>query len=58
MDLTQEQLAESAGLSRGYLAHLESGRSGRLLEHMLRVLRRAGATVTITWPGDPPRGEG
>ena len=53
--MTQEQLAESSGLTRTYLSHLESGRSGRLLEHMLRVLRRMGATVTVTWPGDVPR---
>jgi HTH-type transcriptional regulator/antitoxin HipB len=45
--LTQEQLAEQAGLSRGYLAHLESGRTSKSLEHVLRVLRRSGAKVTI-----------
>jgi transcriptional regulator with XRE-family HTH domain len=51
-NLTQAQLAEQVGLSRGYLAHLEAGRSVTLLEHLLRVLRRSGATVTVTWSGD------
>jgi HTH-type transcriptional regulator / antitoxin HipB len=50
--LTQAELAEQAGLSRDYLAHLEAGRSVTLLEHLLRVLRRSGATVTVSWPGD------
>ncbi|HLL92389.1 MAG TPA: helix-turn-helix transcriptional regulator [Solirubrobacteraceae bacterium] len=49
---TQEQMAQRSGLSRTYLSHLESGRSASVLEHMLRVLRRAGATVTVTWPGE------
>jgi len=53
--LTQEQFAARAGLSRAYLAQIESGRSARLLEHLLRLLRRAGATITITMgPGDGP----
>jgi HTH-type transcriptional regulator/antitoxin HipB len=46
--LTQEQFAAQAGLSRAYLAQIESGRSTRLLEHLLRLLRRAGGNVTIT----------
>ncbi|HEV3033720.1 MAG TPA: helix-turn-helix transcriptional regulator [Solirubrobacteraceae bacterium] len=51
-NLTQAMLAEQTGLSRGYLAHLESGRTATSLEHLLRVLRRSGATVTVSWPGD------
>jgi transcriptional regulator with XRE-family HTH domain len=51
-DLTQAQLAEQAGLSRAYLAHLESGRTSKSLEHLLRTLRRSGAIVTITLPED------
>ncbi len=47
--LTQAQLADEAGLSREYLAQLESGRTVRLLEHLLRILRRSGATVTVTY---------
>ncbi len=54
--LTQERFAAQAGLSRVYLAQIESGRSARLLEHLLRLLRRAGATVTITLK--PDDGEG
>ena len=51
-NLTQAQLAAQTGLTRDYLAHLESGRTVTLLEHLLRVLRRSGATVTVTWTGD------
>ena len=46
--LTQSDLATQAGLSRAYLAKIEAGRSVSLLEHELRLLRRLGATVTIT----------
>jgi transcriptional regulator with XRE-family HTH domain len=46
--LTQLGLAEQSGLSRGYLAQIESGKTVSLLEHELRILRRLGATVTIT----------
>jgi len=47
--LTQADLAETSGLSRSYLASLESGRTSRLLEHYLRVLRRAGAEVIVVF---------
>jgi transcriptional regulator with XRE-family HTH domain len=47
--LTQADLAERAGLSRSYLAKIEAGRSVSLLEHVLRLLRRLGATVTVTF---------
>jgi transcriptional regulator with XRE-family HTH domain len=50
--LTQAQLADEAGLSREYIAQLESGRTVTLVEHLLRTLRRAGATVTVTYPDD------
>lgn len=46
--LTQEEFAEQAGISRVYLAQIESGRSSSVLEHMLRALRRAGAQLTVT----------
>jgi HTH-type transcriptional regulator/antitoxin HipB len=48
--LTQAQLAEQSGLTRDYLAHLETGRRSRSLEHIMRTLRRAGATVTVSLP--------
>ncbi len=50
--MTQAQLASSAGMERPYLAKIETGRSVRLLEHVLRILRRLGATVTITLGDD------
>ncbi|HTD07723.1 MAG TPA: helix-turn-helix transcriptional regulator [Solirubrobacteraceae bacterium] len=49
--LTQRQLAAQTGLSREYLAQIETGRTGSLLEHLLRVLRRSGADVTVSYPG-------
>lgn len=51
--LTQQDVAETIGLSRDYVSHIEGGRSVRLLEHMLRILRRLGATVTITFEAPP-----
>lgn len=45
---TQAQLAAHAGISRDSLAQLERGRQGRSLEHLLRLVRRLGATITIT----------
>lgn len=50
--LTQAQLATEGGLSRASLAQLEVGRSTPVLDHFLRLLRRLGATVTITFEGD------
>jgi transcriptional regulator with XRE-family HTH domain len=47
--LTQEQLAAQGGLSRTWLAKLEAGRSATVLDHLMRLLRRLGATVTITF---------
>jgi len=48
--LTQAQLAEQSGLTRDYLAHLETGRTSRSLDHIMRTLRRSGATVTVSLP--------
>lgn len=47
--LTQQALAAQAGLSRTWLAKLETGRSSVVLDHLLRTLRRLGATVTVTF---------
>jgi HTH-type transcriptional regulator/antitoxin HipB len=54
--LTQAELAEEAGISRHWLAKLEAGRSTPVLDHLLRLLRRLGATITITFedPDGPP----
>lgn len=47
--MTQENLAEVGGLTRTWLAKLETGHTTPVLEHLLRLLRRLGATVTITF---------
>lgn len=53
LGITQAQMAEEVGISRSYLALLESGRTSRVLEHYLRALRRSGATVTVAWDDSP-----
>lgn len=50
--MTQAELAEQGGMSRHWLAKLERGRSTPVLDHFLRLLRRLGATVTITFGDD------
>ena len=52
--MTQAELAEQAGLTREYIAKIEAGRSVTLLEHTLRLLRRLGATVTVTFDDTAP----
>ncbi|MDQ1514177.1 MAG: HTH-type transcriptional regulator / antitoxin HipB [Actinomycetota bacterium] len=47
--MTQAELAAQGGLSRAWLAKLETGRSATVLDHLLRLLRRLGASVTITF---------
>lgn len=50
--LTQQELAEEAAVDRSYLARLEAGATKLALERTLRLLRRLGATVTVTLPLD------
>lgn len=50
--VTQEQLAEETGIDRSYLARLEAGATTLVVERALRVLRRMGATVTVTLSDD------
>jgi len=50
--MTQESLAKEGGLSRSWLAKLETGHTTPVLEHLLRLLRRLGATVTIAFGDD------
>ena len=45
---TQTDLSAEVGLGQPWLAKLENGRTSPVLEHLLRLLRRLGATVTIT----------
>jgi HTH-type transcriptional regulator/antitoxin HipB len=47
--LTQEQVAESVGVDRSYLARIESGLTVVLLDRVMRVLRQLGAEVTVTF---------
>ena len=50
--LTQQRLAEEAGVERSYLARLEAGGSTLAIERAVRLLRRMGATITVTMRED------
>lgn len=47
--MTQADAAAAAGIGRTWLAKLEMGRSTKVLDHLLRLLRRMGATIIVTW---------
>lgn len=47
--LTQRELAARCGISRHWLAKLEAGHTTPVLEHLLRLVRRLGANITITF---------
>ena len=49
--LTQAELAKQGGVSRNYLAQLETGLTVVMVERVLRLLRRLGAEVTVSAPG-------
>jgi HTH-type transcriptional regulator/antitoxin HipB len=46
---TQDMLAIDAGVSRTVLAKIEAGKTTILIDHLLRLVRRLGGTVTITF---------
>jgi HTH-type transcriptional regulator/antitoxin HipB len=46
--LTQDALAKQSGISRNYLARLESGLTVTMLDRVLRLLHRLGAEVTVS----------
>ena len=50
--LTQIAVAELAGIDPTYLSKIEKGRTVTLLEHELRILRRLGARITVTYDND------
>ncbi|CAN5520047.1 MAG: helix-turn-helix transcriptional regulator [Iamia sp.] len=54
---TQADLAADTGLTRAYVAKIETGRTSPLLDHLLRALRRLGATVTVTFDEPDPAGD-
>jgi transcriptional regulator with XRE-family HTH domain len=45
--LTQEQLADMAGLHRSYLSGLEQGKETEQLRRILRVLKLLGVRATL-----------
>ncbi|MCU1370134.1 MAG: putative transcriptional regulator [Ilumatobacteraceae bacterium] len=50
--LTQIEASELAGIDSTYLSKIEQGRTVSLLEHQLRILRRLGARITISYDSD------
>jgi transcriptional regulator with XRE-family HTH domain len=51
--LSQGALADELGFTRSYLSELETGSEATIaIERSLRALRRLGAEVTVTLPGD------
>jgi transcriptional regulator with XRE-family HTH domain len=50
--LNQVDAAELAGIDSTYLSKIEKGRTVSLLEHELRILRRLGARVTVTFDNE------
>jgi transcriptional regulator with XRE-family HTH domain len=51
--LTQAQLAERAGVSRGVARRLEAGDGGVSLENLLRILRALGVSELVSDALDP-----
>ncbi len=49
---TQDELARNVPIDPNYLSKIEAGRSVSLLEQTLRVLRRLGARITVTFDED------
>jgi transcriptional regulator with XRE-family HTH domain len=45
--LTQEQLAEMAGLNRSYLSELEHGRETEQMRRIIRLLKLLGVRATL-----------
>jgi transcriptional regulator with XRE-family HTH domain len=50
--LSARETAERTGLSPQYLSKIEAGRTTKVLEHQLRVLRRLGAKISVEFPDD------
>ena len=50
--LSARETADRAGLTPQYLSKIEAGRTTKVLEHQLRVLRRLGAKISVEFPDD------
>lgn len=53
--LTQGQLAERAGLSKGFVSKLESGKSSASAEALNRLAKALGRPVVALMPDEPLR---
>lgn len=52
---SQRELASEVGLSQRYLSQIETGRSSAVTRHAFRLLRRMGATITISFDEPDPQ---
>jgi len=52
LGMNQDSLAVESGISRDYLSKLERGRSSLVTNHVFRILRRMGATITISFDSE------
>jgi len=55
--LSQRELAERLGVSRGLIGNLESGRDSKIVTALLGVLAETGAVMTIAIPEGEPAPE-
>ena len=55
--LSQADLSRTADISRNYLSQIETGRSSSVTRHAFRLLRRLGATITISFKDDNGDGQ-
>lgn len=53
---TQTELASEVGLSQRYVSQLETGRTTSATLHLFRILRRMGATITVSFDDAKPHG--
>ena len=49
---SQAALANQVGLSQDYVSKIEGGRTSSVTKHVFRILRRMGATITVTFDGE------
>jgi transcriptional regulator with XRE-family HTH domain len=50
--INQQQLADTIGVQRSYLAEIEAGASVQMIDRLVRALRRMGAEIIVTLPPD------
>lgn len=52
--ISQEDLASTLNIAPSYLSEIEHGRTSKLLTLTIKLLRRLGAEITVTFPPASP----